>query len=149
VAEKLSRTAKLFTDLSAGAKRFREKTYPEARNKAFEFLLQPGGRESHQSAKDYFHRQGSYKLTKTLGRVLPPQIAANLSDFAYLGNEAVTGALAKAHGVLSGKDTPFESPYGFSWKDVATNRRGQQQAIDELNRDWSGWEDFGKYKGSR
>lgn len=141
--------ANLYAGLSSGVKNFREKGYPEARNKAFEFLLQPGGKESHQTAKDYFHRQGNYALTKKLGKVLPPQIAANLSDAAYMGNEAITGTLAKAHGILSGKDTPFFSPYGFNWKDIGINRAGQQQAIDELNKDWSGWEDVGKYKGSR
>lgn len=113
----------------------REESYPKARNAVAEALLQPGGKGTHQTAKDYFHRKGSYALTKRLGSVLPPQVAANLADSAYLGNEAVTGVLAK----LAGQ--PYFSDYGFRWGDVALNRQGQDEAVKELETEKaaSGW----------
>lgn len=111
---------------------FREKTYPRIRNAAADALLQPGGKGTHESAKDYFHRQGNSRLTEMLGSVLAPQAAANVSDALYMGNEAVTGGLAR----LAGK--PFFSKYGFNWPDVAINRRGQDEAVKKLDKRWEG-----------
>lgn len=105
---------------------FREDTLPGVRNRLAEYLLQPGGKGTHESAKDYFHRRGNKAMTEKLGSILPAGIAANLTDSAYLGNEAMTGVLAK----LAGR--PFFSDYGFRWKDVGINRRGQDEAVREM-----------------
>ena len=104
----------------------REKHYPAARNAIAESILQLGGKGTHEDAKEYFHGRGNYQATKALGTVLPPRVAANLVDSAYLGNEAISGTL----GMLLGK--PFFSEYGFRWRDVPINRRGQDRAIAEL-----------------
>jgi hypothetical protein len=103
--------------------------YTNVRNAAYEALLQPGGKGSHQTHKDYFHTQGNYLNTKRLGRVLPPHLAAGLVDTAYQGNEAMTGVLAK----LAGK--PYFSEYGFNREDLDRNRRGQERAVAELLRE--------------
>lgn len=126
---------------------FRERTYPKVRNAVSEALLQPGGKGTHESAKEYFHEKGNYAATKKLGGVLPPQIAANLTDAAYLGNETMTGVLAK----LAGK--PFFSPYGFNWADVGINRRGQDRAMRDLEveraaNDWKRKADLDALLGS-
>lgn len=104
----------------------RQDAYPKARNYLARQADLLGGAQSDASAKDILHGQGNYNLTKKLGSVFPPDIAANLSDAAYLGNETFTGALAK----LTGR--PFFSDYGFRWKDVAINRGGQDRALREL-----------------
>jgi hypothetical protein len=105
---------------------FRSKTYPTARNKLARTVLDLGGASTGADAKKILHEGGNYALTKKFGTVLPPWLAANTSDLMYLGNEAFTGALAKASG------RPFFSDYGFRWKDVAMNRAGQDRAIQEL-----------------
>ena len=105
---------------------FRSKTYPEARNKVARTVLDLGGASTGPDAKKILHEGGNYALTKKLGSVLPPQIAANFSDSMYLGNETLTGGLS----ALTGR--PFFSDYGFRWKDVAMNRAGQDRAIQEL-----------------
>lgn len=105
---------------------FREEAYPKARNWVARQADLLGGAGSDASAKEILHGQGNYNLTKKLGKVLPPDLAANAADLAYLGNETFTGMLSKALG------KPFFGDYGFRWKDVAINRRGQDRAVSEL-----------------
>jgi len=105
---------------------FREETYPKVRNYLARQADLVGGAASDADAKTVLHGQGNYNLTKKLGGVFPPDVAANLSDAAYLGNEVLTGTLAKATG------RPFFSDYGFRWKDVGINRGGQDRAVKEL-----------------
>ena len=105
---------------------FREKTYPKVRNWAARQADLVGGAASDADAKSVLHGQGNYNLTKKLAEVLRPEMAANATDLAYLGNEALTGLMAKATG------RPFFSDYGFRWKDVAINRGGQDRALKEL-----------------
>ena len=107
---------------------FREETYPKARNYLARKADLVGGAASDADAKTILHGQGNYNLTKALAKVLPsPEAAANVSDLGYLGNEVLTGILAKVTG------RPFFSDYGFRWKDVGINRGGQDRAVRDLN----------------
>jgi hypothetical protein len=108
--------------------RLRSETYPNWRNKIAATALDLGGASTAPEAKQLLHEGGNYALTKMLGKgdVIPPWLAANFSDAAYLGNETFTGSLA----ALTGR--PFESDYGFRWGDVALNRHGQDRAMAEL-----------------
>jgi hypothetical protein len=108
---------------------FREEVYPAARNKLARLADLTGGAQSDASTKEILHGQGNYNLTKKLGQFMPAAMAANLSDSAYLGNEALTGTMAK----LTGR--PFFSKYGFGWGDIAINRRGQDRAVAELEQE--------------
>lgn len=117
-------------EIQAALGGFREEVYPKVRNWAARKADLVGGAASDASTKQILHGQGNYNLTKRIGEALggaiPPGVAANLSDAAYLGNEAFTGALSKATG------RPFFSDYGFRWKDVGINRGGQDRAVKEL-----------------
>lgn len=106
----------------------RQDAYPKARNYLVTTALNLGGKGADKDSKKILHEQGNYEATKKLGetRVIPPWLAANISDLAYLGNETLTGSLAAATG------RPFFSDYGFRWGDVAINRRGQDQDVAEL-----------------
>lgn len=112
--------------VKSGVENFREDTYPKVRNWLAREADLVGGAQSDKDAKKILHEEGNYNLTKKLGRVLPPELAANVADLGYLGNETLTGLLSKATG------RPFFSDYGFRWKDVAINRRGQDRAISDL-----------------
>lgn len=115
-------------DIRGAIGNFREKTYPQARNWLAREADLVGGAESDADAKKVLHGQGNYNLTRKVGAggVVPPWLAANVADLGYLGNEALTGTLAKATG------RPFFSDYGFRWKDVAINRGGQDRAVSRL-----------------
>jgi hypothetical protein len=113
-------------DIRNAVSEFRQEQYPQARNWLARKADLLGGAASDADAKKILHEQGNYNLTKKLANVVPPDLAANLADAAYLGNETFTGTLSK----LLGK--PFFSDYGFRWKDVAINRRGQDRAVNEL-----------------
>lgn len=108
-----------------GADTFRRETYPNVRNKLAQTALNLGGANTSMEGKQLLHEGGNYAITKALAPSLGPDLAANISDLGYLGNETFTGALAK----IAGK--PFFSDYGFRWKDVAMNRRGQDRAISD------------------
>lgn len=105
----------------------RQETYPKVRNYLATTALNLGGKGADKDSKKILHEEGNYEATKRLGALLPPETAAGVTDLAYLGNEALTGTLAK----LTGR--PFFSDYGFRWKDVGINRRGQDRAIHELS----------------
>jgi hypothetical protein len=105
---------------------FREETYPKVRNYLARNADLLGGAASDADAKKVLHGQGNYNLTKKLGSVLPPDLAASVADALYLGNETLTGTLSKATG------RPFFSDYGFRWKDVGINRGGQDRAVQDL-----------------
>lgn len=122
--------------LSQIVSEFRSKTYPETRNKiaravgiAQDATAQVGGKGTHVSAKDVFHRRGSKNLTKMLANAMPDQAAAHTADALYDANEYMTGILS----LLSGR--PFFSPYGFNVSDTIINKQGQEEALRELQRE--------------
>jgi hypothetical protein len=108
------------------AEALREDVFPNLRNKAVKALLFPGGVESDKSHKQVLHVEGNRRMTKAIGKVLPPQQAAHVTDALYGANEAVTGALAK----VAGRD--YFSPYGYNVDDLRLNKQGQDAAVREL-----------------
>lgn len=85
-----------------------------------------GGEGQHPATQAGMHRSVSRSLTNQLGSFLPPHIAANLADAVGLGNETLSGGL---QGLLG---NPVMSETGFDWADVASNRQGQDEALQGL-----------------
>lgn len=113
--------------IRGGTESFRENIYPSVRNKLAQTALDLGGASTGQEGKQRLHEGGNFAITKALGSAgVPPDLAANISDLGYLGNETFTGALAS----LAGR--PFFSDYGFRWPDVSLNRQGQDRAVSQL-----------------
>jgi hypothetical protein len=113
--------------LQGGAETFREDIYPSVRNRLARTALDLGGAQTGQEGKQLLHEGGNFAITKRLGDAgVPPDLAANISDLGYLGNETFTGGLAKLMG------RPFFSDYGFRWGDVSMNRQGQDRAVSQL-----------------
>ena len=73
------------------------------------------------------HREAMRHYTNQLSDYMEPETAASIMDIPGFANETVAGMLSPT----LAKPTPFFSKQGFDWADIAQNREGQNQAIQD------------------